>query len=638
MNKSFYILVLSLLHANVFAQTKRLNVNSSIESVTVFLQGAQITRTASASIPSGTTTLVFPGISPELEEKSIQVQGKGAFTILSVSREKSFIHNQQQPQEALLKLQKDLEALEEKLRREKNKESVFKEEEEMLKKNQDLRGTNTGLKTADLKEALDFQRSRLTEVLDQQLAIQANIRQLNEDIVKNNRQRAALRESKDASSTDLLITVSSKENISGKLTLRYLVKNAGWFPSYELRVENISRPMELAYKANVYQQCGENWRNVKLSLSSGNPSENGQKPELSPWYLHTFGSMQALLQARNNALAAEQAQVSGRVTDISGKPVHGATVRIPNRTVGTVTNENGEFTLQLPPGAKTLDVSFIGYGTRHITINGEHLPIVLQENPKALEDVIVVGYGRQKKTKLTGALEGRLAGVAIRGTSAPAPQQREDIPLDVSASFHATNVTFDIELPYTVLSDGKPYAVAIGQHTVPASYEYHAVPKLDAAAYLIAGVTGWEELNLLEGEASIYFEGTYLGKSLLNLQNARDTLYVSLGRDKNIVINRKLQKQFSKHQFLGNNQTAVRNWEISVRNNKQEPIRIVIEDQAPMAAQGDVEVSKVSYSGASLDPVSQIVTWSLGISPKEEKKMQLQYTVKYPKDKLVNLD
>ena len=88
MNKSFYILVLSLLHANVFAQTKRLNVNSSIESVTVFLQGAQITRTASASIPSGTTTLVFPGISPELEEKSIQVQGKGAFTILSVSREK----------------------------------------------------------------------------------------------------------------------------------------------------------------------------------------------------------------------------------------------------------------------------------------------------------------------------------------------------------------------------------------------------------------------------------------------------------------------------------------------------------------------------------------------------------------------
>lgn len=637
MKRAFYLFALLSLYINGYAQTKKLSVPSSIESVTVFLQGAQITRTAATTIPSGTTTLVFPGISPELEEKSIQVQGKGAFTILSVSREKNYMTHQQRPQEELARLQAQKETLEEKLQREKNKESVFRQEEEMLKKNQDLRGTSTGLKTADLKEALDFQRNRLTEVLDQLLAIQAGIRQINGQIRLNDLQSAALMQQKDSSTHDLLVTVSSKENITGKLTLRYLVKNAGWYPSYELRVENISRPMELAYKANVFQQCGEDWKNVKLSLSSGDPSENGRKPELNAWYLRTFSSMQELIRARSVARAGEIGQVSGTVTDPSGQPLTGATIRVPDRTIGTSTNDKGEFTLQLPPGAKTVEVAYIGYRKQTLPVTSAHLPVVMFEDAKALNEVVVVGYGVQhKKAAIGAALEGKTSGVMIRGTnSAP---QREDIPLDVSASFHTTSVNFDIVLPYTILSDGKPYAVAVSQTAVPTSYEYHAAPKLDAAAYLIAGVTGWEELNLLEGEASIYFEGTYLGKSLLNLQDATDTLYVSLGRDKNIVINRKLQKQYSKNQFLGSNQTAVRNWEISVRNNKQQPIRILVEDQVPMAAQGEVEVSKVSYAGASLNPVSQLVTWSLDVPVKEEKKMQLQYTVKYPKDKLVNLD
>ncbi|MBO9155063.1 mucoidy inhibitor MuiA family protein [Chitinophaga sp. GCM10012297] len=637
MKKAFYFFVLLSLHNNAYAQTKKLNVPSSIENVTVFLQGAQITRTASTTIPSGTTTLVFPGISPELEEKSIQVQGKGAFTILSVSREKNYMSNQQKPREELVRLQAQAEILEEKLQRERNRESVFKQEEEMLKKNQDLRGTATGLKTADLKEALDFQRNRLTEVLDQLLAIQGNIRQINDQVRLNDLQRNALMQQKDSSVNDLLVTVSSKENITGKLTLRYLVKNAGWYPSYELRVENISRPMELAYKANVFQQCGEDWKNVKLSLSSGNPSENGQKPELNAWYLRTFSNMQELLRARSAAKTDDIGQVSGTVTDPAGRPITGATIRVPDRTIGTSTNEKGEFALQVPPGTKTLDVSYIGYMKQSVPVSAARIPVVMFEDTKALNEVVVVGYDKQQKRAVIGAsLEGKTSGIMIRGTSTAL--QREDIPLDVSASFHTTSVNFDIVLPYTILSDGKPYAVAVSQNTMPTSYEYHAAPKLDAAAYLIAGVTGWEELNLLEGEASIYFEGTYLGKSLLNLQSAADTLYVSLGRDKNIVINRKLQKQYSKNQFLGGNQTSVRNWEISVRNNKQQPIRILVEDQVPMAAQGEVEVSRVSYAGASLNPVTQLVTWSLDVPVKEEKKMQLQYTVKYPKDKLVNLD
>lgn len=625
-------IVFTFIVANGYAQTKKQTVNATIDKVTVFMQGAQVTRSGTTTIPAGTTTLVFPQISPELEEKSIQVQGKGAFTILSVSRNRNYLGSQE-PIAEVTRLQQQQAQLEEKLLREKNRLKVFAQEEAMLSKNQDLRGTNTGLKTQDLKDALDFQRARLTEILEQQFAIEKNVKSLSESIDQLARQQSALMAAKDSSTSDLFITVMAKESITGKLTLSYLVKNAGWYPTYELRVENITQPLTMAYKANVYQQCGEEWKNVKLSLSSGNPSESGLKPELQPWQMKTFYSVQELVNSRNLQNKTGKSEARGKVLDPYGKPIPGATVRIQNRSIGTITNENGEFSLQLPPDVSSLELTAIGYDATVIKPTGGFQSFVMTESRSALNEVVVVGYGTQHKKSLTGALEGKTSGIMIRGLA-----KQESIPLSVNATFHTTSVNFDIATSYTILSDGKPYTVSIKEMEVPTQYEYHTAPKLDPAAYLLAGITDWETLNLLEGEASIYFEGTYLGKSLLNLQTATDTLFVSLGKDKNIVINRKLQKDYSKNQFFGSNQTVTRNYEISVKNNKQEAIRILVEDQLPISVQREIEISKVEYPGARLDETTQQITWDLNIAAKEEKKTKLQYAVKFPKDRIVNLD
>ncbi len=631
-----YLCLLALLTVyNVHAQTKKQTVSSSIEKVTVFMKGAQIVRSATTTIPAGTTTLVFQQISPELEEKSIQVQGKGAFTILSVARDRNYLRGQQ-PVDEITQLRKQQSVLEEQLQKEKNRLKVLAQEETMLSKNQDIRGTNTGLKTQDLREAMDFQRNRLTEVLEQQLTVNKSIRMLTESIDKLQAQQNALMAAKDSSTSDLLITVSSKESISGKLTLSYLVKNAGWYPSYELRVESINQPMEMAYKANVFQQCGEEWKNVKLSLSNGNPAESGLKPQLQPWRMKTYWSLQEMANDKNFGGGKDRTEVRGKVMDESGAPLHGASIRIPNRSIGTITNERGEFSLQLPPDAKTLEFSLIGFTMQKLNINTDVMNVYMHQDVQRMEEVVVVGYGTSADMAAppVNMLAGKVAGV-----QASKRKQREDIPLQVDATFHTTSVNFDIATAYTIPSDGKPYAVSIQQMEVPTTYEYHAVPKMDLSAYLLAGITDWEQLNLLEGEASIYFEGTYLGKSLLNLQTASDTLFVSLGKDKNIVLNRTLEKTFSKQAtFFGSTQSVIRNWEISVRNNKREPIRIVIEDQLPISVQKEIEISRVEYSGAKLDENTQQVTWDMNVSPKEEKKMKLQYTVKFPRGRIVNLD
>ncbi|WP_343701516.1 mucoidy inhibitor MuiA family protein [Chitinophaga sp.] len=631
--KSFFFLLLTVASAyNVYAQTKKITVHSSIDQVTVFTQGAQVQRSATASIPAGTTVLVFPDISPELEEKSIQVQGQGAFTILSVTRDRNYLRSQTQ-QEGIRQLQQQEEGLQEKLQRENNRLKVYTQEEEMLSKNQEIRGANTGIKTQDLREAMDFQRARLAEVLEQQLTIRRSIKTLSDNIGRLQAQQRALMEPKDTSTSDLLITVSAKEAISGKFSLNYLVKNAGWYPNYALRVESISRPLNMEYKANVFQQCGEDWKNVKLRLSSGNPSENGQKPELQPWHLRTFSSRQEMLATRSVLARTGSSEAQGTVTDRNGQPLAGVSVFVPERSIGTVTNENGQFSLQLPPNTRSLEVSYVGFAKQQISVTGRPLRVTMIENQQNLEEVVVVGYGTQHKKAVTGS------SVMVRGlaTAAPAPPPAS-IPLEVSEVYNTTTVSFDIATPYSIPSDGKAYAVSIREMEVPAIYEYHTAPKIDPSAYLLAGLTGWEALNLMEGEASIYYEGAYLGKTLLNLQTAADTLFISLGKDKNIVVNRKLQKDYSQKQLFSNAHTVTHNWEISVKNNKREPVRILVEDQLPISTQKEIEISKMDYAGARLDEDSRQVTWDLSIPSREEKKMQLRYAVKFPKDKVVNLN
>jgi hypothetical protein len=345
-----------------------------------------------------------------------------------------------------------------------------------------------------------------------------------------------------------------------------------------------------------------------------------------------------MMSARVSAGPANVSEARGTVVDADGRPIPGVSVTIPERSIGTITNENGQFSLQLPSGAKTLKVQAVGYLSQNLTATGIPLTVRMIPDARALDEVVVIGYGGQKKQSFTGSVSTVLAGKTAGMSISRKQNVQASIPLQITEVYKPTTVSFEIATPYTIPSDGKAYTVSIRELEIPAIYEYHTAPKIDPSAYLLAGITGWEDLNLMEGEASIYYEGAYLGKTLLNLQEASDTLFISLGRDKNIVINRKLQKDYAKGQFLGNAQTITHNWEISVKNNKREPVRILVEDQLPISTQKEIEISKTGYPGARLDETTQQITWDLNIPSREEKKMKLHYAVKFPKGKVVNLE
>jgi hypothetical protein len=624
--KQIATLIGVVLYIQLSAQTKK-NVESKIEKVTVFLEGAQVQRSSKTSLAAGKFELVFTNISPSIDKKSIQVKADDNITVLSVIHQQNFL-KEQQKQEEMKEIETQKETQLEKIALQKNILNVYKQEETMLIKNQQIGGANNGLKAPDLKEAADFQRSRLTEVYQKQMETDRAIKKMENELGKMNKQLVELNQKADISTSEIHVTVVSKETTNSNFIITYLVKQSGWFPTYDIRVKDISSPINLQYKANVFQNSGEDWKDVKLFLSTGNPNENGTKPVISPWYLKYVYAY----QPRPNTIQSTYSNgtVNGTITDEKGDPLPGASVTIKGSRTGVSADNNGQFRLLAKPG-DIITVTGAGLEPTEATIgNGGSVNISVKRLVIVGTEVVVTALGDG-----WGSYSGSSYST---NDNKSYKKKKEETAINTTISYQPTTTVYEIDDPYTILYDGKNYMVDIDGYEVDAKYEYYAAPKIEADAYLTAKIVDWQELNLLPGEANLFFEGTFLGKSFLDVANAGDTLNLSLGKDKGVVVKRTLLKDFSSKRFIGSNKTDTRQYEIVVRNNKQQAVSIIIEDQFPVSTQKEIEVQDRKYEGAKLDDDTQKLTWQMTVNTKKENKVNFKYEVKYPKDKVLQLD
>lgn len=281
------LLVALLVTTAATAQTITKNIDSKVTRVTVFPQGAQVTRVTQASIAAGRSELTFTGISPYMDQSSLRVEASGGFTILSVSPVANKMHDQEK--------RKDIEALEtsrkvwEKLQiRDRATLSIYTEEEKMLEANYKVGGDNTGLKAADLAAVLDLHRTRLRDLKFNEIDYNERIQKEQDSINRINEQITALNANTETSTMDVVVTVQSQTGATGDFTLSYVVNNAGWNPSYDLYVDDINKPLTLKYKANVWQNTGEQWKDIRIAFSNGNPNESGIAPVLNPLWLRNI--------------------------------------------------------------------------------------------------------------------------------------------------------------------------------------------------------------------------------------------------------------------------------------------------------------------------------------------------------------
>lgn len=604
----------------LFAQPRKLPVESSIAGVTVFASGAQVLRTASAAVLPGRTEIVFSGLSNQLEQQSLQLKADARITLLSVQATRDFGSQRKLEADERSMVDKRTD-LQDKTAGDNRLLQVYKKEEDMLVKNEAI-GGQAGVKTEELKQALDLHRSRMTEVLQKQLELEKRIAAQQRELARLDAQLAEVGRKRDSVAYTVTALIDSRETQNIRFQLLYTVKDAGWYPVYDMRVEEVTKPLTMLMNANVFQRSGETWKDVAIALSTGSPGDNATPSTLQPWMLGFYDPSVGWLRSS----ARIPGVVSGRIVDEKGSPVAGATVLVRGTNIATLTDANGFYKLQNIPVNGVVVVSAVGFDSKEWKASPGYATVTLKPSTASLQEVAVTGYG----------LTGKVAGVQIRGSKSV---NEEDVKtVSLTTHYQPTAILYKIDEKYTLETDGKTTTIGIRKSEIPALYEYYAAPKLDPAAYLTAKVLNWQDYDLQSGEMNLYYEGTYLGKTYLDLSTAGDTLSLSLGKDNGIRVVRKLLKEMSAKKFLGGSQSERRAYEISLMNAKKTPVSVVVHDQFPVSVNKEIDVDDIAAPDGTSDRETGLVRWTISLQPGQEKKVKLGYTVKYPKDRKVVLE
>lgn len=554
--KNLIFSALMLISINLTASTEK-PVKSSVNKVTVFTQGAQVFRSAPVTLAAGSTNIVFSGLSQYINPATIQASGKGGFVILDV---KHRIKYPEPPAEEETKIpaaiQKEITQLEDSLQNLNFTKDELSDrlnalmiEKEMITKNKLTKGEGKSDSLEVLIKAMDFFHKKFNE-------LNTLIGKTKRDQTKNIRQislvNARLGELRTYKSStqparrydpeqQVIVSVSADAAVTGTVEISYMVSQAGWVPSYDLRAISSTAPVQITYKAGVFQNTGELWDDVRLKLSTSNPNRSNIKPALPPWYITYY-------------------------TAVREMPYSGA-------------------------------------------------------RPQSTDNVKSISRAEE------GALDKQMQELSPAQSAAHYSQLVETM----------TNVEFDIKLRYTIPSDGGSHLVSVKTDELPATYMHYLVPKMDSEAFLLARITGWENLSLLPGSANVFYDGTYVGQTMLNPMVINDTLDLSLGRDNGITVTRTRLPVKEGSKIIGDDITKTITYEIRMKNNKSKAVKLLVEDQVPLSNNKEIRVEVKDTGKADLNNATGLLKWDVALEPKSYKELKFTYEVTHNKGRPLSM-
>lgn len=530
------ILILLFIPAFLFAQ-KPVFTTAKVKSATVYFNSAEISQTTSAVLPKGTSEIVVKNVADYLIENTVQIGAPSNVTVLSVQFTNNYISEYEVDENfpAIKKVRDSISFVEKEIKRINNSKIAEAKTIELLDKNQQVSGLNSGLSVAELTKMVEYYKSKRAEISNSIDSFDEKILKLKDALSRLSRKLDINTQKEEKTSKGKLVLQIMNETAGNvDFSINYLTNNAFWKPFYDLRANNISAPIEMMYKAQVAQSTGIDWKQVKLTLSSGNPNQNNQAPILNAWFLR--------------------------------------------------------------------------YG---------------QEKE----------YSYRNNDAKSNILQGRTAGIEVQGYEVV---KTKSISNNTTIQENQLNISFDIDIPYDILSNGKAHSVALKEINLPATYKYYAAPRVEKEAFLLAEINDYSKYNLLPGEANIIFEGLYVGKTYINPNQTSDTLNLSMGRDKKISITREKVADKSGTRFLSSKKEQTFTYDITIRNNKKEAVQLLLKDQYPLSTDKEVEIELKESDSAKINTETGILTWDLNLKPNETKKIRISYKVKYPKDKIID--
>jgi uncharacterized protein (TIGR02231 family) len=521
--KKLMALILILFTVTISFASDEIVLKPTLSGAKVFLRGAELTHAAKLNLTKGLNEVVLSGIASNIDRNSINVTAKGDVVIISVVQRFDYLRTIDKT--PMIKILEDsLEVLNYNSLSKKNEIEVLASEMDLILANKEIGSKDKGVSVSELQKMAEFFRKRMSELKSNILLFQLDIKKIEKQIEQIKKQLSELNNNSNKTVNEVVVTLQAKNNTASEIYLSYLIYDAGWNPIYDIRVDQIGKPANLYYKANINQNSGFDWKDINIVLSTRNPSLNNNKPELYTWYLDFL-----------------RMEMNERV---------------------------GMQKLAMPAIAAKEAV----------------------DKAESMADYFNV------EQKL------------------------------LSAEFTPT-------LRYTIPSGGKPHTVSIQELSLPAKYEYFAVPKMDDNAFLVAYLSNWEDYNLLPGQTNIYFENSFVGHSYIDPFSVKDTLAISLGRDQNISVKRNTLKDFTEDKFFSSDVERFFGYEIVVKNNKIMPIDILVEDQIPVSKNEDITIKMIDHSLGNYIVATGKISWKLKVDPTKSQSKKLLFSVRYPKDK-----
>jgi TonB-dependent SusC/RagA subfamily outer membrane receptor len=597
----------------LWAVDERPKTKAILDAVTVYRNGAEMMHSAKANLPKGNTELVIENLGNALEVNSVQIKTSDNITIMGLEFNTDYIKDEVKSPRIKM-LEDSVEKISADIDKITLNESITSDLLTVLKSNKEIKGTQTGLSVAELMKLMDYYKLKsgelqleLSSLKQKKEKLTALAEKLSDQIVEEEKKNAK---------TGGSLVVQLNCAIAGKydFIITYITNNAYWNAFYDLKASSVSAPLKLIYRAKIFQTTGIDWKQVKLSLSTSTPTQTGNAPVFKAWFLSYINPVQKY----ENKLATSNYLQSFYKSNNSALAGAVPGLNLQQNSPGA------DYRIQIRGSS-----SFKANNTPLYIVNGVEMESssIADIDPSTIKNTEVL-----KDASAIGIYGSRAANGVVLITL------KDGLDDYISVSDRELDVTFNIDLPYDVPTNGKAQTATLKEYDVPATYKYYAVPKLDKDAFLLAEVPDWEGLNLLPGEANIIFEGTYIGKSFIDPSSTQDTINLTMGRDKRVVVKREKAKDFSSVKFLGANKKQIFTYDITVKNNKKDAVNMLLKDQYPVSQNKEVEVELLESNGAAINEETGVMTWKLKLAPGEVQKIRLSYSVKYPKDKTLNLN
>lgn len=247
-------------------------------------------------------------------------------------------------------------------------------------------------------------------------------------------------------------------------------------------------------------------------------------------------------------------------------------------------------------------------------------------------------YGNDNSDKMK-SLMGRADGVQVKEEASFSNAIEEVVvtrPVGFNINSNQLNVSYDVDIPYDVLSNNEDHIISLFQQSIPATYEYFAAPRYSTDAFLLAKIKDFSKYGLVTAPANIIFENMYIGETNIDPSQTENELNITLGNDRRISIKKEEIKDKSGEKFLSSYREKTVTYDLVIRNNKKENINIEIKDGIPLSNNEAIKIEILETSGAKKEEETGFLTWNLKIAPSETKKLRVSYKVRFPKDFVIS--